>query len=202
MNTSMNSRESVMEALNWDIDCVEVDIRFDQDGNPILTHDPVADPKFCISLKEALDIIAIKTNVSIALDLKEWNSLSELVSVIDNSGFSQRAMYLGNVIDDMPRLLKEGGGFHFFPNVYREMVENEDAASLAILASRYKSSGAKGIGINYHYLSREAVNQFHAAGLLVSAWTVDDRKAMERMLEYGIDYVTTNRPDILREVLS
>jgi glycerophosphoryl diester phosphodiesterase len=201
MNTALNSRESVQEALNWDIDYIEVDIRFDPDGNPILSHDPPENFTSCISLKEILDIIAAKKKVNMVLDLKEWPSLSKLAMVINNAGFSQKAIYSGDIIDDMSRLLEEGTGIPFFPNVYPEMVLDVDTVSLEELALRYKTSGARGIGINYNYLTRELVDQFHRRGLLVSAWTIDDRDAMEWTIGYGVDYITTKRLDIIKEVL-
>ncbi|MER7503444.1 glycerophosphodiester phosphodiesterase family protein [Nonomuraea pusilla] len=54
----------------------------------------------------------------------------------------------------------------------------------------------------YETLSAEYVKLVHQAGPRVFAWTVDSPDAMRRMIAYGVDGVITNRPRVLREVLS
>jgi glycerophosphoryl diester phosphodiesterase len=39
------------------------------------------------------------------------------------------------------------------------------------------------------------------AGLETHVWTVDREADMARMLDYGVDNIITNRPDVLRELI-
>lgn len=48
----------------------------------------------------------------------------------------------------------------------------------------------------------DLMRRAHAAGLLVVPWTVDDAPVMKHLVELGVDGLTTNRPDVLRTVLS
>ncbi len=41
-------------------------------------------------------------------------------------------------------------------------------------------------------LTKEAVDDFHAAGLVVNCWTVDTAEDGERMAEWGVDFITSN----------
>ncbi len=41
----------------------------------------------------------------------------------------------------------------------------------------------------------------HTAGLAVHVWTVNDRKAMERLLDWGVDGIVTDYPEMLKELL-
>lgn len=41
----------------------------------------------------------------------------------------------------------------------------------------------------------------HTAGLAVHVWTVNERDAMERLLDWGVDGIVTDRPLLLKEVL-
>jgi glycerophosphoryl diester phosphodiesterase len=43
---------------------------------------------------------------------------------------------------------------------------------------------------------------FHAAGKTVSVWTVDKEEDMQRLAQWGVDNIITNRPDVCRKVLS
>jgi glycerophosphoryl diester phosphodiesterase len=41
----------------------------------------------------------------------------------------------------------------------------------------------------------------HGAGARLYAWTVDDPERMQTLLEFGVDAICTNKPDVAREVL-
>lgn len=49
-------------------------------------------------------------------------------------------------------------------------------------------------------LTRDAVKEAQALGLKVVAWTVNDPAGMRRMIEWGVDGVISDRPDLLRKV--
>ena len=50
-------------------------------------------------------------------------------------------------------------------------------------------------------LSERLVRDFHRAGVMVHVWTVNETADMERLLDWGVDGVVTDRPDRLAEVL-
>jgi glycerophosphoryl diester phosphodiesterase len=45
------------------------------------------------------------------------------------------------------------------------------------------------------------VNAVHAGGLKFGVWTVDAAQDMQRYAGWGVDAITTNRPDELKRVL-
>ena len=49
-------------------------------------------------------------------------------------------------------------------------------------------------------LTLEAVKEAQALGLKVVVWTVNDPAAMRRMIEWGVDGIISDRPDVLRSV--
>ncbi len=46
------------------------------------------------------------------------------------------------------------------------------------------------------------VEHCHDLGLVVHVWTVDAAPAMDRLLDVGVDGIMTDRPEVLREVLT
>jgi glycerophosphoryl diester phosphodiesterase len=46
------------------------------------------------------------------------------------------------------------------------------------------------------------VNEAHALGIKVFAWTPDDRVNMLRLIKMNVDGIITNRPDILKHLLN
>jgi glycerophosphoryl diester phosphodiesterase len=51
-------------------------------------------------------------------------------------------------------------------------------------------------------LTREMVDTCHAAGLQVNTWTCDDPTRMAELVEWGIDGICTNVPDVALRVLA
>jgi len=45
------------------------------------------------------------------------------------------------------------------------------------------------------------VRRIHAAGRRIHVWTIDDPTTMHRLLDWGVDGIVTDRPDLLKEVL-
>jgi glycerophosphoryl diester phosphodiesterase len=70
------------------------------------------------------------------------------------------------------------------------------------IARLVQASGAGTWGPDYLDLDAQRVEQAHALGLRVVPWTVNETADMERLLEFGVDGVTTDRPDVLRALLA
>ena len=60
-------------------------------------------------------------------------------------------------------------------------------------------------GIDFHYSVFTKHPDWYAqarkAGMSVNCWTVNKEEDMKAMLRLGVDYITTDKPDLLREVL-
>lgn len=58
--------------------------------------------------------------------------------------------------------------------------------------------------LNYRFglVDRELTDRLHRDGLLVSAWTADTKRTMRRLVQQGVDSITTNRVAALRGVLT
>jgi glycerophosphoryl diester phosphodiesterase len=79
----------------------------------------------------------------------------------------------------------------------RSTVPAEAKASAQALAGLAKKSGVDNLGISRDYLSAEIVQAAHEQGLTVGVWTVDDPVEMRQFASWGVDAITSNRPDVL-----
>lgn len=79
------------------------------------------------------------------------------------------------------------------PGLERGVLESEPRLDLDEVASW----GVEIWAPHFRHLDAAAVHRAHAAGLRVVTWTVNDRQAMRRLIELGVDGIITDRPDLL-----
>ena len=48
------------------------------------------------------------------------------------------------------------------------------------------------LDIHYASVTPELVSECHKNGIEINCWTVDDLKDAERLIKYGVDYITSN----------
>ena len=63
-------------------------------------------------------------------------------------------------------------------------------------------TGVRCVQVPVSMATRAFIRRAHALGLQVHAWTVNDRPAMERLLDLGIDGIMTDETVALRDVLA
>ena len=61
--------------------------------------------------------------------------------------------------------------------------------------------GVTYVGVEKSWLSEPLYRELRSRGLGVGVWTVDDPEAMRKFAAMGVDFITSNRPDLLREAL-
>lgn len=69
------------------------------------------------------------------------------------------------------------------------------------LAPMAKDRGLDGLDVHYAGVTEEFAHAVKACGLKLYVWTVDDPNEARRLVQLGVDGITTNRPDWLREQL-
>jgi len=65
------------------------------------------------------------------------------------------------------------------------------------LAGEAARCGTNLLDLDFHMLSEELIAELHKRGITVWAWTVDDPAVMEALMRWGVDSITTNRPDLM-----
>ena len=48
------------------------------------------------------------------------------------------------------------------------------------------------IDIYYKQLTKSIVDMLHSHGIKVNCWTCDDKNEAEQLVEFGVDFITTN----------
>ena len=64
-----------------------------------------------------------------------------------------------------------------------------------------KEADLDGLNFRYKGISEEFIKSVHDANMEIYTWTVDDPEEAARLLKFGIDGITTNRPGWMRKEL-
>lgn len=63
------------------------------------------------------------------------------------------------------------------------------------------NAGIDGIDFHHMTLNRARVRKAHRLGLEVNCWTVNDEKTARRMINIGVDQITTDYPEMVRNLI-
>lgn len=59
-----------------------------------------------------------------------------------------------------------------------------------------------GFNVSQPSITEARLKEFHDLDKTVAVWTVDDAESMAKLIDWGVDAIITNKPDLLREVLA
>lgn len=206
--TPQNSMEFIELALECGADGLEVDIRRNEEGRMVLSHNP---PKgHVVTVEELFDKIK-DSALYVNCDLKHGGQAPDVFRMAQQRGIGpQRLMFTGGIAKDeytqVPGTLifsnLEG---YPFPGV--DIDEGPlDYGSVEKVAQLCKEEGVAGLNMDFHAADGKVMEICSRYGLLVTVWTPshpDDIRAALALRPYSI---TTNQPrkaiELLREFLA
>lgn len=68
------------------------------------------------------------------------------------------------------------------------------------IASYIASLGVDCIGTDRRFLDDALYNEYRKYGLIVGVWVVNDPEDMKRFASMGVDFITSDRPDLLQKI--
>ncbi|MFJ8509245.1 glycerophosphodiester phosphodiesterase [Streptomyces avermitilis] len=202
-----NTIGSLRSALRQGADAVEIDVRLTRDGVPVLLHDETLKrlweqdrPLRSLSWDEVrgltdggvptlVDALAATGESRVMLDLPgaDPRAARRIVDVIREYGAEERVYYCAGA----PAMLA--------------LRAADPAAEIALTWTTLAPprpallDAVRPRWLNYRFslVDRDLTARVHRAGCLLSVWTADTRRSMRRLLDMGVDSITTNRIDAL-----
>ena len=197
--------------------CAELDVRLCGSGELVVHHNASLDdgraikdlalgelPTYIPTLGDALDACAPMTvNIEIKNDEAEpdfdpLDKVAEMVvRLLRGRGNPQQwliSAFRRETADRVHELWPQ------LPTAWLTVtVADADAARLA---ESLVASGHSALHPYVKTLTRSVVEEMHAKGLAVNTWTCDDPLRMRELIEWGVDGICTNVPDVALEVLA
>lgn len=204
MGTHKDSFEAVVAGVQAGADICEVDVNPSSDGTPLLKHDSVlAGEAGLVKLSEVFKYISDKS-VLLNLDIKDIGVVERTILEASSCGLEERIFMTGITEEDAEKLCSRNLkiGYYLNHDIKPQLVVPQYTSYIEKLVDTINRLGCMGLNSHHRFCTKQAVEIIHKAGLLVSVWTVDTSDTMKKLLEMGVDNITTNRPDLLLELLN
>jgi glycerophosphoryl diester phosphodiesterase len=209
----MNTIEAFRLAASMGSDAVELDVRRTSDGVLVIHHDPyvaggvpIADlraanlPTYIPRLHDALDACrGMWVNVEIKNDDEDpdfdpTDSIADqTVAALLERGEDDRWLISSFRVETIDRCRAVG------ESIRTAWLVNEVPDDvIATLVGR----GHMALHPEVATLRRSHIDVCHGAGIEVNTWTCDDPRRMAELIDWGIDGICTNVPDVAIDVIA
>ena len=144
------------------------------------------------TLQEVIDLVK-ESSIGLLIEIKDPERYpphleSSLLSLVRNSQMEKRTRFLS-----------------FSAQSLRKVKELDAAIPTVLLISKALKDPVKAtlevpadeLGLRHALVTPAIVDEARRQDLLISVWTVDEPEDMRRMIELGVDRITTNYPDRL-----
>ena len=212
-NTTMAFRRAAQMGAH----AVELDVRMCKSGELVVHHNAVLAnsialkdlsrsqlPAYIPTLDQALDACSgMWVNIEIKNDEREPDfDSSDMVAGMVVELLRQRSAAQRWLISSFRRQTVDfvHAQWPQLPTAWltNQVIESEVRA----LAESLKDSGHCALNPNVRNLSRRVVSLLHDYGLAVNTWTCDDPERIGELIDWGVDGICTNTPDVALRVLA
>ena len=193
---------------------IETDVHFTKDGKYVISHDGNLSRIFGkdIEIKDYLyeDLRKVrKTENGDELEYMAVPSLREYLDVCKHYGkksvLELKVEYTDEQLKEIIQIAKDAGQFEnvifisFFPDNMIRLRKILSDHTLQLLTGPINSEimdicekNSLAIDIAYPSLNEENIAELKRRGIKINCWIVNDHDDAERLVSWGVDYITTN----------
>ena len=196
-DTKENSLEFIEAAVESNAEVLEIDVRQRPNGVLVMGHEFIITNRDGEELSKAFALLKGK-DIRINLDIKETGVLNALHDLLVEYDLTSNAFLTGIESKDIEALRNSScADMEYYLNCQPSRIQVFSDEYKAELLAELKQSGAVGINCNYRYAGGQLCELLHANGYKLSVWTVNDQRAMKRVLVFKPDNITTTQYDLL-----
>ena len=206
---------------------IETDVHASADGLAMIAHDPdlsrvagvpqhvghltaaelgaleLGHEQYMPTLAEALDAFR---DTCFNIDLKSADAVTPTVAAIRAARAHDRVLLTSfserrrrAALAQLPTVATSASGPRFAAALLASAVRSGSLVRSALRGLHAVQIPTRAIGLDT--VTPERITAFHAAGVEVHCWTINDEPEMRRLLALGVDGIVTDRADIALDVV-
>ncbi len=219
-----NTMAAFENAVELGFRCIETDVQVTRDGVPLVFHDErlerMTDRSGVVSeltweelrgprilgrepIPRLEELLGAWPDVRYVIEPKSDRAVEPLAAAIRRTGVLDRVC-VGSFSDTRVRRMRELLGPRLCTSLGRRGVLRLRLASLGLPVGTFVEAAAQ-VPMRYRGLpvvDRQLLAAARERGLRVQVWTVNQESEMERLIDLGVDGIITDRPAVLKAVLS
>ena len=214
--SAQNSITALIKADSLELYGSEFDVRMSKDSVLIVNHDPrIRGYTIAKTSAKVLSTLQLKNretvptltdyfdaarplSIRLILELKKLKSpeiesyaIERILDLIKEYQYEERIEFISFSLHAVKEMIKKAP---YIPTYYLEG---------DLSPQELQEIGCT--GLDYHYKiylkNPQWIKESHKLGLKVNAWTVNKEKKMNRLIDEGVDFITTDKPLLLRDLL-
>ncbi len=200
-----NTISALLKAIESGVNIVEIDVSFRPDATPVIIHKD--SPKqnegvLLIDVFKAIKDKKVSDEIKINLDLKSIKNLATVQELVEKEGLRERVFFTGVDENWVGPVMAQSPLIPYYLNASTDKKQRNTLEYAQSFADRLIELNCIGLNCNYGEISKTLVDVLHKNSLLVSVWTVDKKKDMEKMLSLSVDNITTRKPNKFFDLLN
>lgn len=218
-DASQNSIKSLEKAIEIGCESSEFDVWLSSDNLLVISHDPsiegkkveesTADELFKIPLKDGDFVPSVEDYLNV---IKSQNKTRLVLEVKASLKGKQRSEEVAEASVRKVHELQAQAWVDYITFDFdaalriRELDPTAKILYLEANKSLEELRDARISGIDYHYShfkkDKELQNEAKTMGLLTNVWTVNSEEDLNYFYDLGLDYITTDQPELLLKITS
>ncbi|OLY90777.1 glycerophosphoryl diester phosphodiesterase [Cnuella takakiae] len=213
-----NSVASLQQAIRMGCAGSEFDVHLSSDGVPVISHDPriggytIAETPVAvltaIKLSHGEQLPTLETFLKGGLDQNKTKLILEIKA--SSAGKANSILLTQKVVALVEQLQAQAwiDYISFDYDVCKEVMRLAPYAKVAYLngdKTPEALAAEKFYGLDYHYSVLQKNSSWIAdakkSGITVNVWTVNDKAMMQDLLQQGVDFITTNEPELMLQLV-
>lgn len=214
--SAQNSITALLKADSLGIYGSEFDVRVSKDSVLIINHDSdlwgyniaKSDAKTLTTIqlknKETMPTLtdyfeaARPLSIQLILELKnlaspeiETYAVAQIIKQIEEYGYNNRVEFISFSLHAVKEMIKQA------PHIPTYYLGGE------LSPKELKDLGCTGLDYHFSVFKKNPqwISESHQLGLKVNCWTVNKEAEMKKLIHQGVDFITTDEPQLLRDLL-
>lgn len=202
-----NSLLYVKSALQNDADCIEIDLCFDEDGNPYVASDADEINQNSMPLEYLISYISEEINSSsqrkhsINIHLADASNLEKAGEIISRYNMEEYCFFTGVNINQAS-YVRKSCNIDFYLDYEIEKSKSKDPEYAALVANDVSQSGAIGINCSADAFSEIMTSIFKENWLKISFCDVETELEIISALKFSPNQIITRNPQLVRSILT